>query len=91
MSKVIDAIDYLQSKVNSNVYVKVMQVLTKDQNMLVMKLVILAKAKNNTPASQIELESKGKEFITSLTDDQKTKLSGIVGKDVVDNLVEAIK
>lgn len=90
MSKVTDAIDYLQSKVNSNVYVKVMQVLTKDQNMLVMKLVILAKAKN-TPASITEFESKGKEFITSLSDDQKVKLSSIVGQDVVDKLVEAIK
>lgn len=84
MSKIEDAIKYLQSKVNNTHFVKIMKVLNQNQNQSLMKLVILAKS--NSP----ELESKGREFIKSLTDFQKEELSNIVGKDVVDKLSESL-
>ena len=49
-----------------------------------MSLIMLAKS--NSP----NLESKGREFIKSLSDYQKEELSKIVGQDVIDKLTDAL-
>lgn len=84
MSKITDAINYLQSKVNSTHYAKIMKVLNQQQNQSIMSLIMLAKS--NSP----NLESKGREFIKSLSDYQKEELSKIVGQDVIDKLTDAL-
>ena len=84
MSKISDAISYLRANVSGSKYPQLMSVLTKDQNQSILKLVMLS------PTSP-EFETKGKEFIASISEDQKSKLTLIVGKDVIDKLIESIK
>ncbi len=85
MSKITDAIKGLQSKINPSHYAKIFNILNSSQQASIMKLIMLVKT--DSP----EIENKGKDFILTLSEDQKKKLSDIVGKDVIDSMSEAIK